>query len=194
MDNVKVIDNFLPNYIQDKLDFLSSSGFGNISWRLSQKTSYSKMPSEFEGKYKEGTQLVNKFIDSGQFLFGDMSHYFFLPLQIASIKEKLDINLNNIQRAKINLKFKQCSNFDSFINPPHQDNQFKNSIIGIYYINDSDGDTIIYEGNDKSNVKPIQNISPKKGRMVLMDGATWHSASHPIKTETRKVINYNIVL
>ena len=30
--------------------------------------------------------------------------------------------------------------------------------------------------------------------LILMDGLTFHSASHPLKTNKRMVINYNVML
>lgn len=78
-------------------------------------------------------------------------------------------------------------------------------IVVIYYINDSDGDTLIYEDiNDKhlnklgkkinfENFKLIKNITPKKGRVVVFNGDLWHYGKYPTKGE-RNVINMNVVI
>jgi|TARA_E500000318_G_scaffold83218_2_gene78789 hypothetical protein len=188
MENVEVIDNFLPDYIQDQIENIIN--YGNIKYEYSPFSSYDKSYSN--NNFKDEAQLVNNFIEEGNFVVDDMSHFFLLPLQVACLKNNIQFSLNQIIRTKVNLKFRQESKSNTFINPPHRDTILLNSLIGIYYINDSDGDTIIYKGNDENNLKPIQNISPKKGRMILMDGLIYHSASHPLKTKTRKVINYNL--
>jgi hypothetical protein len=81
----------------------------------------------------------------------------------------------------------------------------------IYYINDCDGDTLIFNdknnkhlniikqgkvkdnGLDFENFELIKNISPKKGRVVMFDGNLWHYGKYPTKGE-RNVININLVI
>jgi|TARA_R100001460_G_scaffold27944_1_gene56108 hypothetical protein len=189
MEGIKVIDNCIPLKIQNYIENLVLSS--NTKYSFNNLTNYFIANNS---KYQDGSQLINKFIEDGKFIVEDVSHYFLIPLQILCLQEGIFFNLQDVVRAKVNLKFKQEAKENTFINPPHIDTNLSNSLIGIYYINDSDGDTIIYEGNNINNLKPIQKINPKKGRMILMDGSTWHSASHPLKTETRMVINYNIIL
>ena len=57
---------------------------------------------------------------------------------------------------------------------------------GIYYVNDCDGDTFLFDGT-----KEIAKISPKKGRIVIFDGKTLHAGSHPYLSDFRMVINFN---
>lgn len=189
MKGIKVIDNCIPFELQNQIEKLVSTS--DIKFAYDEVT----LPPQFyNSEHQDGSQLVNKFIEDGRFIMGDASHFFLLPLQIVCLQENFNFNLGQVIRAKINLKFKQESKLNKFINPPHTDSNDLNSLIGIYYINDSDGDTIIYEGNDKNNLKILKSIKPKKGRMILMDGSTWHSASHPLKTKTRMIINYNLAL
>jgi hypothetical protein len=66
----------------------------------------------------------------------------------------------------------------------------------LYYVNDSDGDTIIfnekYNGNSLKNYSINKKISPQKGRCVMFRTNTFHSSGIPIKNLGRIIINYNI--
>ena len=84
-------------------------------------------------------------------------------------------------------------------NTPHIDNKYVNSYSMIYYVNDSDGDTIIFNEtcNDETMTRPDkltikQRIEPKKNRAVLFRGNYFHTSSNPMNNETRIVLNVNL--
>ena len=56
----------------------------------------------------------------------------------------------------------------------------------LYYINDSEGDTIIFDDNGEE----LQRITPKKGRIVFFEGSMYHCSSRPA-TKTRAILNFN---
>ena len=57
----------------------------------------------------------------------------------------------------------------------------------IYYVNNSDGDTFIFDDGK------IKNIRPKKGRILLFDGKYEHASSNPIESKYRSIISFNLV-
>ena len=62
----------------------------------------------------------------------------------------------------------------------------------LYYVCDSDGDTIIYNEQEKSDSYTVQKrITPKQGRVVLFDGSYYHTAEQPLNS-TRCVVNYDL--
>ena len=71
----------------------------------------------------------------------------------------------------------------------------------VYYVNDSDGDTIIYEqtirdtpGNSQGvNLKEHIRVTPKKGRAVFFDGSRYHCSSQPTMSY-RAIINFDLTL
>ena len=65
----------------------------------------------------------------------------------------------------------------------------ENHMVMLYYVNDSDGDTIFYDDNENE----IKRVTPKKGRIAFFDGSIKHSGSSP-SNSTRIVINYNFQL
>ena len=78
------------------------------------------------------------------------------------------------------------------VDTPHIDTDDKHFVM-LYYVCDSDGDTIIYNEKTESEEYTIKkSVTPKQGRVVLFDGGLYHTAEQPTK-DTRCVVNYNLV-
>ena len=95
------------------------------------------------------------------------------------------------------------------INDPHVDFE-KEHYTGLLYLNDSDGDTFIYNQkydpstnllmqeyfntflNGHLSVK--ETISPKQNRLVIFDGHYFHSSSTPTIVPARYVVNFNFTI
>jgi hypothetical protein len=111
---------------------------------------------------------------------------------------------------KINFKREDCLQGRSFlqlplnlkdrsIDAPHVDADIDHMVI-LYYVNDSDGDTVIYEnlfeGYDNvphfDDLKVKQRVTPKAGRVVIFNGKHWHTSCQP-EHNVRSVVNYNVV-
>ena len=81
---------------------------------------------------------------------------------------------------------------------PHVDIEDGGGLTGIYYINDSDGDTVIFNEKDNTPIRNNEEISVRKviknkrGRLVLFDQSLLHAGCPPIKSNQRLVINFNI--
>ena len=74
---------------------------------------------------------------------------------------------------------------------PHVD-IFDDHFVILYYVCDSDGDTIIYNEKIKSDSYTIQKrITPKQGKVVLFDGSYYHTAEQPLNN-IRCVVNYDL--
>tara|TARA_R100000152_G_C6705641_1_gene134265 strand:+ start:67 stop:603 length:537 start_codon:yes stop_codon:yes gene_type:complete len=58
--------------------------------------------------------------------------------------------------------------------------------VAIYYVIDSDGSTGIFDGDEL-----IEEVNPKQGRMLIMDGDVYHASHCPKKHDQRIVVNYN---
>ena len=93
-----------------------------------------------------------------------------------------------VARCKINVNVLD-NRFKNKYHTPHIDNWFEESITAIYYVNDSDGDTIIFDDDRKI----IERISPKKGRLVYWKGLKFHAKQSPIENNQRVIINFNLI-
>ena len=91
-------------------------------------------------------------------------------------------------KVRVNLVFPHSNNINSN-SPPHQDMDLEGAV-GIYYIDDCDGNTILYASN---KLDVTQEIEAKKGRMALFDGNVLHSSGVPYTNKKRLVINFNFI-
>lgn len=70
------------------------------------------------------------------------------------------------------------------MNAPHPDSRREDCITILYYVNDSDGETFFFEGDEC-----IARYKPMKGNAIMYPSNTWHAGSTPVEHETRVVIN-----
>ena len=98
------------------------------------------------------------------------------------------------QLLKIKFNMKHPRNNVNF-GVPHTDLKLKSFMTAIYYVNDCDGDTVIFNQKKYNEYEPLtvkQSVSPKQGRLVIFDGLRYHSAGNPSLRE-RTVININFI-
>ena len=116
-------------------------------------------------------------------------HELFLPL-LKRVGFKMGLrNVNCLQgRSFLQFPVKERGEPDL----PHIDILEKIHIVALYYVCDSDGDTVIYNEritSEKYTVK--QRVTPKQGRIVIFDGGLYHTAEQPLNN-TRCIVNYNL--
>jgi hypothetical protein len=106
--------------------------------------------------------------------------------------QKHNIVCNKVLRAKLNI----TTMFDEDgYETPHVDYNFPHNVF-LYYINDSDGDTIMfnekYDGT-KKELTVMDKISPEMGKAIFFDGLQYHAPTSPRKNAFRAVVNIAFV-
>lgn len=127
------------------------------------------MPVSFEHVLKSSTKLTEH--------FGNFSK---VPQIVCSA---LNFTLIDIIAARLFITVPHKTTLEHYA--PHTDRPEEHLGL-IYYLNDSDGDTIFFEGDSE-----LQRVSPKKGRIVIFDGNTLHAGGFPTDNP-RCIVNYNI--
>ena len=118
-------------------------------------------------------------------------HPLFLKLIHNSCKK---INLKKIDVIQARSFLQLPSNIPhEEVDDPHIDLIDTDHFVMLYYVCDSDGDTIIYNQTEKSESYTIKKkIKPKRGRVVLFDGKLYHTAEQP-NNHKRCIVNYDLV-
>lgn len=75
--------------------------------------------------------------------------------------------------------------------PVHIDQPGRAHDVLIYYANNADGNTVIY--NNVEHRRIIKEVEPKKNRFLFFSGNYWHSSYVPQHHDIRLVINFNLV-
>ena len=117
-------------------------------------------------------------------------HHLFLDM-LKKVCRKMVIRNINVLQGRSFLQF-PLNLKDRSVDTPHIDIHDRKHIVALYYVCDSDGDTIIYNEREKlGNYTIKQKVTPKQGRMVLFDGSLYHTAEQPLNN-VRCVVNYNL--
>jgi hypothetical protein len=179
---IQVYDDFIDSKYADEIDNLFQSA--EFPWYFQKNiTNY----QDTMGKKTYG--FTHNFIADGKINSEFLD--FFSPF-LFSIKNI--VGVSNIARMRGDMTtqtdkvYKHVAHVDS--HDPHY--------ASIYYVNDSDGDTVFY--NEKFNNKEIpkeftiyKTVSPKKNRLVVFDGSIYHTGHSPNNTPVRIIININML-
>lgn len=145
----------------------------------------------------EQSQLFHTFV-----LGGKINSDITIPFSILSkVSEKLNMPADNATRIKANLTTKIHNSNKNAHQTPHVDDS-KNHLVMLYYVNDSDGDTFLFneildKNSDIRDLKSItvkQRVSPRRGRVVIFNGQRLHAGMYPRENNYRVVINFNIIV
>lgn len=161
--------------------------------------------SNFKWSYYEGTILktdiqytnscvIEKGLNPPQFShFVNINHnsniIFVRPI-LDSLSTFFNKNLQ-IMKCKFNLLTQKK---DSLHHYPHSDLDYfdGNVYTALYYINDSDGETYLFNEfapKIDNNVSIHKKVVPEKGKILIFDSRRFHASSSPQNCEVRLVLN-----
>ena len=130
-------------------------------------------------------------------------HYDFFRSILEFFLEKTGIQITNLLRIRLRYTHKGKDHSYEKYAAPHVDFNSNNPYSTfVYYVNDSDGDTIIFDkifNPDEEEYNPViaepltelVRITPKKGSGIYFNGHRYHAGNFPIEYSSRIVINYD---
>ena len=127
-------------------------------------------------------------------------YYFSVMRYVIDFCDDMKIPFAYVGRSALNIQYPSDTN-DTWCEP-HVDHGYPH-IQMITYLNDSDGDTILYNRKKPSNLRKTfldteeelsgledyARITPKKGRVLLFDGARYHGADFCTKGARAVLVN-----
>jgi hypothetical protein len=197
MSDIIVVDEFFPKLQQRTLEVKTLDR--NIPWIYDHAPAYGDTKLDYDFiKNDENIISLN---------FGVFRHAVFRDKKIISpfydlylsnlksvIEKKFKVEVESFERIYLNFSTPTGTKTEKY-GVPHIDERTTNTKIVIYYINDTDGDTVVFDEyyNDRINSEKktiSQRITPKKSRAVMFDSTRYHSTSWPSEN-TRRIININ---
>ena len=186
-----VIDDFISLEYQEKIkqDLL---GLENIfPWHYSEDVTAA---GDFDSQHRPAMshQYVQIDDDNDTSEIISVYHHLFTPL-LSKACQYLKIPETEVIQGRSFLQWPLVNIDTSVVDLPHIDlDEGDEHIVVLYYVVDSDGDTIIYnERTESPSYTEKQRVSPKQGRVVIFEGGQYHTAEQPTKG-TRCIVNYNL--
>ena len=202
-DKIIIFDDFIEKDYQEKIKekLLGKADQQTFPWFYIEDVTAAYDP---DSKHRPG--LAHPYVDLPEELTGDEEdtpefnsvgkvlseyHNLFVPM-LKRVGFKLGLSDIKVLQGRSFLQFPL--NTDGTIDSAHIDIYCNfDFIVALYYVCDSDGDTVIYNETEQSETYTIKSsITPKQGRMVIFDGKLYHSARHPINSNTICIVNYNL--
>lgn len=200
----QVVDDFLPLAFQNEIQ----QTIQHMPWFWTEAISL--FP---EDRYKDAGLPFEDPRVSDAFAFAHVcfsdgrpqsQYYEFFRTILRFLELKLGIEVVEIIRIRLRLTPQFPGHKEGMFNAPHVDigstHGFKTLV---YYVNDSDGDTVIFnkkyehDGNpvvlnkNQPDLQPIFTNTPKKGSGVYFDGQYYHAGNSPLTVRSRCIINFD---
>lgn len=178
-----LIEDFLnPDFTNTVEEILGSKDF---PWFWRSSTTYGE--ADLGADHKDFQFIHIMYFDNAP-----KSNVFGLAQEILfAFEQKTGKRIKEPFRIKANLTVQSNLTDDELKSAIHIDTpKGSNTVSILYYVNDSDGDTVFYD-DDKNE---IQRFSPKKGTAVWFPSDNWHRHTPPRDNKRRLVINFVVQL
>lgn len=171
-----IIKNVLSNEKADELERILMSD--NFPWYWNESTLYN------DNKFRQDTkiyQFTHNFISDNK----ENSDWCYLIYPIVrQIEFNTNIKVKSINRVKANLLTKMHLTDEETDSEIHTDIDLDNYYSFVYYVSDSDGDTVLY-----SDDKVIERARPRKNTGLFFKSNMKHRGTSPSVNKRRVVIN-----
>lgn len=191
--NITIVDDVISKDYQDYLEKLLLDN-GELPWFLIRNLNEVKTNQDSISLPGLSIQSISDGQDHGMLALVFRSLAF-------NLAEKLGISIKEVVNARTFLQLPGGNLSETIAREYHVDYAKPHKVL-LYYVNESDGNTILlkqkypFSYNKISGLthgEVLQEIEPKKGRVVMFDGHHFHSSTVPSK-QLRCVINLDVIL
>jgi len=206
-DEIKYIEGLVPKKYADMIEDMVSDQESEFNWYFSDNSAKNE---SLINDYLENFANVDNRKDLGQFIkvlfhnsnneekpYIDEEYFSKFETIIWFLLDKFeDLDVKSLVRAKVNFIYNpNPDDTVEWMQDPHVDNSDSTKVSLLYYINDCDGDTILFNEryDDMKEKKPLTErirFTPKKGDAILFKSDIFHCALLPVLKDRRYIINF----
>tara|TARA_B100002019_G_C21269063_1_gene601072 strand:+ start:1776 stop:2378 length:603 start_codon:yes stop_codon:yes gene_type:complete len=143
----------------------------------------------------ETPQWQHDVYDAERGILSELFQLLITPLYF--LEKELAWSITAPQRIKANL-LTQHTDSENKYHPPHIDLARDSGAYSmVYYVNDSDGETVLFDrthrgtaGEQHLGLEEIGRTQPKGGSCTVFPSNRYHSSSSPVTTARRCIVNY----
>jgi len=191
MHDVLIIDDVVNKETQDLIE---KTVFGsNTKWTFARSVFNDGFNPEANKEQRNKLMSFTNLVYDDKEINPDAELYF---------KTIANIGIKQLLQIKIQLQLPVITEIDKIHGVPHVDGYRECPYkVGVYYVNDSDGDTVLFK-QTTDDTSPIdvmngkleidQTITPKKGRLIVFNSNIYHAVGKP-KKNIRSVLNYHFI-
>jgi hypothetical protein len=203
-DEILLIDNIVPKSLQDSI-ITRVQGDQHFPWFLLHRIGHpdhygiGTTPDYVDPNITDDVGFFHMAFDGGSY----SPHYDFFKSILDFFTDKTGIEVKEILRIRLRYTHKGQGHTAFKYAAPHVDfntNSPYNTLI--YYVDDSDGDTIIFNKIFNTNeeiynpaladpLPELLRITPKKGTGLFFNGHRYHSGNYPVEYSSRIIINFD---
>lgn len=194
---IKIVDNLISKDFQEEIKRVMLGH--SFPWYFAEDITFGKNLIESEKLGQTHPAHAHLFCRNKT----PTSNFFDLVRPLANFgAAEVNITLNDVVQCRSFLQFPLSDNFlKKKLDRLHIDLPYDHLVV-LYYVLDSDGDTLIVDKTRKENKEEyhyevedfniLKRVTPKQGRAVIFDGKYYHTAMQPCKN-MRCIINFNII-
>ena len=190
---MQIIDNFLPE--EDFLEIRNQVLGVGFPWFYVDRVSASEESwiDITDPNCKETDGFFNTVINTQREYYNPLAQIFdkfFIGL------ERIGYKPEDMIVCRLSMKFPKSGFTAETYQLPHIDLPGKPHDSLIFYLNDSDGPTRLfeefYDGTKQKTFKVKEAVKPVANRLLQFDGFQYHTAANPIETSRRIILNLNL--
>ena len=180
---IKIIDNIVDEGCQHRLEKMFFAD--TFPWFYQTSTIDPNGAKNFPtDKSLDTSFFAHSFVYES---FVNSSEYYIKLLPILNALHTENVNVTNQIIVRANLTFPDPRHKKGNYKVPHRDTDKSGVVTAIYYVNNSDGNTLFFD----NDLNIIKRVTPKRGRIVLFDSEHIHASESNMNTQARCVINFN---